>query len=308
MASKHYFICRVNPLLVLGPEKWLSHKELAEGKCPIYVFPDSKTAQTVQSSLPKTVKNGTTVRSQDFIEEALQVKFVPGVGFGPVERPASGPKHSEPIPREGLMRFSLPAWANSPAAKQMYCLVQRLRKKGQQISLCKEELEKKATLSKQLSQTEANSVFEIVSRYEESPAGFEHFCADIFRQLGYKAEVTPPANDGGYDILLSRDGETAIMECKCYAANHKIGRPALQKLVGANSSMRASQMWFVTTSPFSAPAAAYGKEQGIQMIDGKRLLELIERSNGAKKKRLDARSLSLTRADFRTHIPPDISF
>lgn len=191
---------------------------------------------------------------------------------------------------------------------EMYCLVQQMRKKGQRISLCKEELEKKATLSKQLSQTEANSVFEIVSRYEESPAGFEHFCADIFRQLGYKAEVTPPANDGGYDILLSRDGETAIMECKCYAANHKIGRPALQKLVGANSSMRASQMWFVTTSSFSAPAAAYGKEQGIQMIDGKRLLELIERSNGAKKKRLDARSLSLTRADFRTHIPPDISF
>lgn len=191
---------------------------------------------------------------------------------------------------------------------EMYCLVQQMRKKGQRISLCKEELEKKATLSKQLSQTEANSVFEIVSRYEESPVGFEHFCADIFRQLGYKAEVTPPANDGGYDILLSRDGETAIMECKCYAANHKIGRPALQKLVGANSSMRASQMWFVTTSSFSAPAAAYGKEQGIQMIDGKRLLELIERSNGAKKKRLDARSLSLTRADFRTHIPPDISF
>lgn len=88
---------------------------------------------------------------------------------------------------------------------EMYCLVQQMRKKGQRISLCKEELEKKATLSKQLSQTEANSVFEIVSRYEESPAGFEHFCADIFRQLGYKAEVTPPANDGGYDILLSRD-------------------------------------------------------------------------------------------------------
>ena len=127
-------------------------------------------------------------------------------------------------------------------------------------------------------------------------------------EMCIRDRVTPPANDGGYDILLSRDGETAIMECKCYAANHKIGRPALQKLVGANSSMRASQMWFVTTSSFSAPAAAYGKEQGIQMIDGKRLLELIERSNGAKKKRLDARSLSLTRADFRTHIPPDISF
>lgn len=44
------------------------------------------------------------------------------------------------------------------------------------------------------------------------------------------------------------------------------------------------------------------------MIDGKRLLELIARSNGAKKKQLDACSLSLTRADFRVHIPPDIPF
>lgn len=188
---------------------------------------------------------------------------------------------------------------------EMYCLVQQLREKGQRISPCKE---KKAALSKQFSQTEANSVFEIVSRYEESPTGFEHFCADIFRQLGYKAEVTPPANDGGYDILLSRDGKTAIVECKCYAADHKVGRQALQKLVGANSSMRAGHMWFVTTSSFSAPATAYGKEQGIQMIDGKRLLELIARSNGAKKKQLDACSLSLTRADFRVHIPPDIPF
>ena len=73
MASTHYFICRTSPFLVLGPEKWLSHKELAEGKCPIYVFPDSKTAQTVQSSLPSTVKHGSTIRAQEFIEEALQV-------------------------------------------------------------------------------------------------------------------------------------------------------------------------------------------------------------------------------------------
>ena len=47
---------------------------------------------------------------------------------------------------------------------EMYCLVQQMRKKGQRISLCKEELEKKATLSKQLSQTEANSVFESWAR------------------------------------------------------------------------------------------------------------------------------------------------
>lgn len=118
MASTHYFICRTSPFLVLGPEKWLSHKELAEGKCPIYVFPDSKTAQTVQSSLPSTVKHGSTIRAQEFIEEALQVRFVSGLGFVPVELPPSGPSYSEPLPKETLMRYSLPAWANSASAKK----------------------------------------------------------------------------------------------------------------------------------------------------------------------------------------------
>ena len=117
MASTHYFICRTSPFLVLGPEKWLSHKELAEGKCPIYVFPDSKTAQTVQSSLPSTVKHGSTIRAQEFIEEALQVRFVSGLGFVPVELPPSGPSYSEPLPKEILMRYSLPAWANKAPDK-----------------------------------------------------------------------------------------------------------------------------------------------------------------------------------------------
>lgn len=117
MASTHYFICRTSPFLVLGPEKWLSHKELAEGKCPIYVFPDSKTAQTVQSSLPSTVKHGSTIRAQEFIEEALQVRFVSGLGFVHVELPPSGPSYSEPLPKEALMRYSLPAWANKAPDK-----------------------------------------------------------------------------------------------------------------------------------------------------------------------------------------------
>ena len=50
------------------------------------------------------------------------------------------------------------------------------------------------------------------------PAGFEGFCADMFRSLGYTTEVTPASRDGGYDILLrGRDGVMSIVECKCYA-------------------------------------------------------------------------------------------
>lgn len=116
MSGKHFFICKSDPFFVLGPEKWLSPKELAEGNHAIYVFPDTKTAQEAQSILPKVIKQNTTVRNQAFIEQAFMLKFVPGTGFIHSEGPASGPSFSEPFAREKLLKFTLPARAIAPKA------------------------------------------------------------------------------------------------------------------------------------------------------------------------------------------------
>lgn len=107
-----------------------------------------------------------------------------------------------------------------------------------------------------------------------------------------------------------KDKKLSIVECKCYALEHKVGRPMLQKLVGANSSKKANSMVFITTSSFSAPAIAYGEEQGIWMIDGTELLNLLSKDmeSDTAKNYLDPQSWWVTRDDLLAHIPADILF
>ena len=198
-----------------------------------------------------------------------------------------------------------------PRPWDMLDLVRELRQKGYSIPLCTEEQEKKRQKKNQLSNMEALSLNDIVRKYEPSPTDFEGFCAGLFRSMGYRAKVTPKSNDGGYDIFLSRGRLTAIAECKCYALDHKIGRPAIQKLVGANMIKQASKMLFITTSSFSAPAESYAVETGVELVDGRRLLALVEKymERPVRKQYGDTdQEYWLTREDLRKYIASDIRF
>lgn len=198
-----------------------------------------------------------------------------------------------------------------PRPWDMLDLVRELRQKGYSIPLCTEEQEKKRQKKDQLSRMEALSLKDIVRKYEPSPTDFEEFCAGLLRAMGYRAKVTPKSNDGGYDIYLSRGRLTAIAECKCYALDHKIGRPAIQKLVGANMTKQAGKMLFITTSSFSAPAEAYAAETGVKLVDGRQLLALVEKhmEKPARKQSGDPdQEYWLTREDLRKYIPSDIRF
>lgn len=198
-----------------------------------------------------------------------------------------------------------------PRPWDMIDLVRELRQKGYSIPLCTEEQIKKYQKKDQLSNAEALSLKDIVRRYESSPTDFEGFCAELFRAMGYKTKVTPKSNDGGYDIFLSKGSLTAIVECKCYALDHKIGRPAIQKLVGANMTKQANKMLFITTSTFSAPAEAYAADTGVKLVDGRRLLALVEKHierPGRKQYVNPDQEYWLTREDLRKYIPSDIRF
>ena len=128
-------------------------------------------------------------------------------------------------------------------------VVKKLRLQGIAIDLCKEERIKRADLLKKKETFACNSdIQKIVDYYSEKPTDFEGLCSELFESLGYIAKLTPPTNDGGYDISLTRGGEKTIVECKCYSIGHKVGRPNIQKLVGANNVVLADKMIFITTS------------------------------------------------------------
>ena len=107
------------------------------------------------------------------------------------------------------------------------------------------------------------------------PYDFERYIAKLYKELGYKVEQTSRTNDGGKDIILKKDGIVYFVECKRYT-DKTVGRPELQKLIGACSPVGAKPI-FVTTSRYNQNALKYARESGVQLIDGAGILRMAER-------------------------------
>lgn len=155
-------------------------------------------------------------------------------------------------------------------------VVKRLRLQGIRIELCDEEKKKREELFESKNKFILdNDINGIINFYSEKPSDFENLCAKMFERMGYTAKVTPPTNDGGYDILLTKGEDKVIVECKCYSIKNKVGRPIIQKLVGANTVVMANKMIFITTSDFSVEAVSYADEAGVELVNGEALMKLL---------------------------------
>ncbi len=109
---------------------------------------------------------------------------------------------------------------------------------------------------------------EVMKNIKSKPIEFEGFCANLFRKQGYLAEITPASNDGGYDIVLTdTEGQVGVVECKCFSTNNIVGRPLIQKLVGAGKAIGAKYMFFVTTSGYTQAAKDYAEEMNVKLIN-----------------------------------------
>ena len=193
---------------------------------------------------------------------------------------------------------------------EAYGLVRDLRRNGQVVVPCQEERLKRSEAASQiLRRRDSGSIDDIISAFEDRPTDFEGFCADMFRTLGWTAETTPPTNDGGYDISMHGEtGATAIVECKCYARNHHVGRPVVQKLHGANATVGAQEMMVVTTSSFTQGAVEYAAQTGVRLIDGPQLLSLCRRAWPSESSPLSFPTTAtwLTDGDIMARIPTDL--
>ena len=127
--------------------------------------------------------------------------------------------------------------------------------------------------------------------------------------MRYKVTITPKVNDGGYDLILHKDKEKSIVECKCYALRHSVGRPLVQKLVGANQIAQADKIIFITTSFFSKEAIKYANEINVELIDGEKLLNLTQKyfnENSKNNNKISRKEWELNKNDIKKYYPPDI--
>lgn len=196
-----------------------------------------------------------------------------------------------------------------PDPKATLGIVTRLRSLGADIPPCDLEREKgRALVAEARRLNDLDTVESIVRTFSDRPERFEAYCADLFRRLGYGARTTPATNDGGYDVELFGNGVYGLVECKCFDPAHKVGRPLVQKLVGANQVVGANLLMFVTTSSFSRDALDYAAQTGVECVDGNGLLALRNRALGARPARVgfDDVDWQLTLDDIAPYYPPDL--
>lgn len=125
---------------------------------------------------------------------------------------------------------------------------------------------------------------ELLNKVQQvAPAFFEIIVVDLLVAMGYsgengEAKVTTRTNDGGIDGIINQDPlgtSTVYIQAKRYKEENTIGRPAIQSFYGALAAVNADRGVFITTSSFSKGAQDFAKNQGIVLIDGIKLTELM---------------------------------
>lgn len=132
-----------------------------------------------------------------------------------------------------------------------------------------------------------NLVDELLEKVREmDPFLFEKLVVDLLLKMGYGGSqedikagiVTDKTNDKGIDGIIKEDRlglEKIYIQAKRYNENNVIGRPDLQKFVGAYQG-KTSKGVFITTSGFNKNANEYSKAiPQLILINGEELAELM---------------------------------
>lgn len=117
-----------------------------------------------------------------------------------------------------------------------------------------------------------------------SPVFFEELVVELLVAMGYggsrrdAGERVGQSGDGGIDGIIKEDRlglDTIYIQAKRWQGN--VGRPEIQKFVGALQGQRARKGVFITTSAFTTDAIDYASriDTKVVLIDGQQLANLM---------------------------------
>ena len=104
---------------------------------------------------------------------------------------------------------------------------------------------------------------------------FELLVGEAFRLKGFTVrEQGGGGADGGVDLILQKNGETFLVQCKQWKAL-KVGVTVVRELYGVMAARGAIGGYVVTSGQFSQDAKEFAKGRNISLIDGPSLRALI---------------------------------
>lgn len=119
-----------------------------------------------------------------------------------------------------------------------------------------------------------------------TPGFFEKLVVQLLVKMGYggsqrnAARAVGQTGDEGIDGIIDEDRlglDTIYIQAKKWSPNSSVGRPEIQKFVGALQGKRAKKGVFITTTSFSSEAIDYAKriDTKVVLVDGRRLTDLM---------------------------------
>jgi restriction system protein len=152
----------------------------------------------------------------------------------------------------------------------------------QELQETPEELLEKAyqKIRKSLAQELINKVIQL------PPTFFEKLVVELLVKMGYGGSLTDAGkaigktNDEGIDGTIKEDKlglDIIYIQAKRWQPGSTVGRPEIQKFVGALAGQGAKKGIFITTSSFSKEAWEYQpkNETKIVLIDGEQLAQMM---------------------------------
>ena len=121
---------------------------------------------------------------------------------------------------------------------------------------------------------------------ELSPAFFERLVVELLVKMGYGGSIKDAgkamgkSGDEGIDGTIKEDKlglDIIYIQAKRWKTGNVVGRPEIQKFVGALAGQGAKKGVFITTSKFTNEAKSYQtrNETKIVLIDGEKLADLM---------------------------------
>lgn len=107
---------------------------------------------------------------------------------------------------------------------------------------------------------------------------FELLVGEAFRMDGFSVDETGGGgSDGGIDLVLKKEGEIFLVQCKRWRA-YKVSVNVVRELLGVMVTKGAAGGFVVTSGVFTTEAQSFAKGRNIELLDGSALAMMIEKA------------------------------
>ena len=104
---------------------------------------------------------------------------------------------------------------------------------------------------------------------------FELLIGEAFRRQDYSVEERGgSAPDGGVDLVLRKDGQKTLVQCKHWK-RQQVGVSVVRELLGVMTAQSANGGILVTAGDYTAEARNFARDNRMRLIDGAELGRMI---------------------------------